>query len=314
MLPWISIGAEQGHSPASVIHKQHPELHASQLTCRSFLYQFRPLFAQPEEEAVVLQFQKQIDTVLAKQPEKSTGRQLFLQEAMDAAKVLWERLSNDARIAIMQSHAERYFALSTNARGSYEFRAVTTKEMKINEYMERVLELQTKQDLASLRAWQRRKTQNPWRLSACTYDDAEQQVYQRMFDELTQRHAEELREKAMQPPPLPDVQERLSQASIKLLSEPAWDIPAWCKLMCHRRDEFRFCAVQHRGWVDGSDYPIDTWFLPLVSMQNPLELSVSNLDPEQSMLPLADDDLEFGDRVPTQWAYQFHTWSHTLCH
>ena len=47
-LPWPSIGAEQGHTAAAVIQKQHPEIHDDQLCCRSFLYQLRPLCAAPE--------------------------------------------------------------------------------------------------------------------------------------------------------------------------------------------------------------------------------------------------------------------------
>ena len=77
LLPWSSIGAEQGHTAAAVIKKQHQEIHEDQLCCRSFLYQLRPLLAEPEENAALATYQKQMEGVLAKAPDKFTGRQVF---------------------------------------------------------------------------------------------------------------------------------------------------------------------------------------------------------------------------------------------
>ena len=65
MLCWSSIGAEQGHTAAAVIHKQHPEMQDNMLTCRSYLYQVRPLFNMAEDEKEVLKIQRQIDQMEA---------------------------------------------------------------------------------------------------------------------------------------------------------------------------------------------------------------------------------------------------------
>ena len=123
-LPWSSIGVEQGHAASSMIKKHHAEMMENQLTCRSFLYQFRPLAcSKPLDLEEMERLQKQIGQILQANPFAQTGRQLFLKEAFQIAENLQplnKRLTRQDAQHIMGTHSEQYFQLDPEVRAGYE--------------------------------------------------------------------------------------------------------------------------------------------------------------------------------------------------
>ena len=223
-------------------------------------------------------------------------------------------LTQSDRTAIMQSHAQKYYALPPEKRLAYEMQAHTAREDKRSEAQAFAMELQIRQDLLVHRTQQQKQKAYPWRLAACKLDTTQRDIFQRMVDAMSQRHAGLLRQEALKPPALPAIEERLAMAQIELLSEVKTELPQWAKTMCYQREHFKFCAVLHREWLD-DDMMVDRWCVPLVSCQQPLELSVANLD-EEPQEPEGDTDDEGpeGDRPAVHWKWQFQMWTHVWDH
>ena len=97
-----------------VVHRPHPELAKTYLALRSLLHQARALFSKPVVEYRLERFQRRIEALARKVPERISGRHVFFKESLSEIR---NRMAQDdvdevalAR-QVMVEHAARYRAL-----------------------------------------------------------------------------------------------------------------------------------------------------------------------------------------------------------
>ena len=110
-LPWSSIGCEQGHVAASIIKRFHPDIQENNLKCRAFIYMLQPMISEGDEWSRVATMQREIDKLIAKDPLKFSGRQLFLQESIQKLKLKDGDYyaKQKAKEMIMATHSEQFY-------------------------------------------------------------------------------------------------------------------------------------------------------------------------------------------------------------
>eukprot|EP00969_Alexandrium_andersonii_P146917 6496631-Alexandrium_andersonii.AAC.1 len=92
----------------AVMHRFHPEYGEHMICARALLHHMRPLFATPPELKAIAKVQAKLETLGKKQPEKVSGRHIFLS---DCYKALSEdqppgtKLSQEVRLKVFQQHS-----------------------------------------------------------------------------------------------------------------------------------------------------------------------------------------------------------------
>lgn len=120
---WTSAFTEKQHASASSIKRQHPDIGDNVLTARAFIHSFREML--PGQSPLAKrrsQLQAKLLAAQKKNPERITGRQVYLSHVMQKGKER-QAVNPDrqfSRQRIMQLHGRMWWQLSTEERQAYE--------------------------------------------------------------------------------------------------------------------------------------------------------------------------------------------------
>eukprot|EP00971_Amphidinium_carterae_P325342 6455568-Amphidinium_carterae.1 len=126
---WTSQVSERQHASTSLVKKHHPEYGLESLSSRSWMHFFNNfLFRQNASERVYRHHMQKLARAQRRQPNKCTGRQMFLKELMEGVTA-----SNEDRLArgkpmlshqrVMNSHGLLWRKMSSERRSTYEAQA-----------------------------------------------------------------------------------------------------------------------------------------------------------------------------------------------
>ena len=279
---WTTAAIEQGHGSVAVMHRTHSEYGADMLSQRAFVHMLRALFADPQAEAEASNMRRinaQLQTAGAKQPQRITGRHVFLADYLDSIKqsVVAEKRAELGKRA-MSRHARVYSLLPPDVVLQYEARALRMVEERSQRRANRMVSLWGKRLERSGNA---SKTDvlghEPLSVSECRFTHKDFDTLAAMWntEAFSQRAVNALRAKAMESPVPP------SASLIAKLESIPYDrglelgpLPAWCRGVCYFRKEFANCALVFDTDGDEKAYafqfarlnPMTAVFRPLVQV------------------------------------------------
>ena len=270
---WSTTIVEQGHGSASVIHKAHRTYGVDKLCQRSMVHMMRALFPRHTEEVASQRLENRLGAIAKKQPQKITGRHVFMAECMDiAASGPVERRGSRGQ-AIMKLHGSMWNALGEADKRQYEAKATHLVQ-------ERREELESKADTIVATLAARRlsadslDTSGQLRLSNCRFEGDELEGLAALYSstEFSKRKVQQLRAKAMQAPEIPGPDVRAQMEEIVLPGEAEKSpCPLWLRNLCWARVAFRSTAIvfttgageQVFAFLYATQSPLAASFLPL---------------------------------------------------
>lgn len=307
-LPWSSMAVEQAHAGAAVVMRYHPDLHEDSMMCRSMLYQMRALVTSDENSRRIARLQLSIGRIRHARPRHAGGRQLFLKEAMDAARGILpfgQGLSMDARKLIMQTHSAQYFSLDAGRRAVYEERAREIGERAAEQLLDDVLDLETQIDLIGARSKVDARMANPWRMTACTLSQADKDHFEALCasPRFSRTNVDALRRKAALPPAPVDYRVRLELVQFPLHQLPEVLSPRWVAEVCVHREYFGLHAFVLRSDVPVGDVQ---YFAFMFAYQSPYLLSLAKLERRDYASSIAENGGFGMEALASHWDYEFN--------
>ena len=127
------------------------------MAARAALHQQRAMFNASEGAKQVAKLEAQLQRQCRKQPEKITGRHVFLSDAFEAlrsALPAGKSMTNAARIAVMQRHGAEYRSLPPQLRLKYDLKAQQMARDRRETVLGETCRLRAAADLAKARLTQ----------------------------------------------------------------------------------------------------------------------------------------------------------------
>ena len=126
-IPWGTSQVEQQHASATLMKKHHQEIGQNMLMMRSFFHSLRPLLQPHTEDPERVRHVQKLRKLLAKTPQKITGRHMYLKEMMTVAMQRQASGNNPLPPGglkrLFANHGQGYKQLSAKRQGKYESQA-----------------------------------------------------------------------------------------------------------------------------------------------------------------------------------------------
>ena len=277
---WSTRCVEQGHGSIACIKKLHPECTGGVLAARAALHQQRAMFNASEGAKQVAKLEAQLQRQCRKQPEKITGRHVFLSDAFEAlrsALPAGKSMTNAARIAVMQRHGAEYRSLPPQLRLKYDLKAQQMARDRRETVLGETCRLRAAADLAKARLEEVAASSHPrCELGECRYTASELSSMCQLLGEprfqLSAVSASREKDLEAPVPPHASYQDLLSSCPVSAPNEQG-DLskPCWLGRFTALRDSFRQCALL--AVVGGVQ---QAWLL-LYASQNPQKVVFSPL-------------------------------------
>jgi hypothetical protein len=282
---WSTTIVEQGHGSASVIHKAHRFYGVEMLCQRSMIHMMRSLFPTQAEEVASQRLENRLDALGRKQPQKITGRHVFLAECMELAAAGPVEHRGPRGQSIMRLHGSLWNALGEADKRRYDTRASQLAQERREELEEKAASIAAVQAARSLSA-DTLDAAGQLRLSNCRFDGAELEGLATLYStsEFSIRNVQRLRALAMQAPVVPEAGVRAQLEEIDLPVEvEKLPCPPWLRTLCWARVSFRSTAlVFARGdeehvfaFLYATQSPLAASFLPLQRRRSTITASSS---------------------------------------
>ena len=213
------------------------------------VHMMRPLFATSAVEEQWSTPQKKANALASKQPQKITGRHVFLAEAMVAASQRSPdgKLSHKSTKEVMAKHGTHYKQLPEDLRLDYEAKAAQKRLLQLR-YQDEVL-ADLAPEVARVAAQVTEAAQDEGtscRVSKCILSKADEESLAALWnsEDFSNRQVEAMRRAAQVAPEVPAVeaQERLLAINIPPVAIEH-TVSAWCRDICHLRTHFQGCAL-----------------------------------------------------------------------
>jgi len=306
--PWGTASAEQQHASATLFKKFHPEYGMETLMLRSMLHSFRLLLPGAVEGEKQLASQlKRVQVLMAKKPERISGRHLFVKDLVGEADS-WRQdkrkhMPTDVQKVIFKRHGARWATMGAKTKERYKARAAIERSSSQHALEEQLEEERERANLLRSRLQAQLAERSPLMLSACRLTAEEMHTMGQMFanPEFKNKTVTRLREMARvaPPPPTAEVQEAMRNIPVYqdkvLLQRPSWLSP-----MCWHRAFFQRCALQ----LDTGEGK--AWFRFLYATQSPLFAVFCEMQEEDHYLDMVQLDGSNWDSVGAQhYDYRF---------
>ena len=298
---------EQGHGSAATIHKFHPQLGSKWLARRAFLHQCRCLFQTSAEERRLAQLQAKLNRLLKKQPQRITGRQVFLRDLFHQLQEVPGAPSGSGQAhSLMRRHGPYYQALPDSAKLDYQ-RAATALRLEREALIQGEADtVRAQMQLLVRRTQEWREAGERCQLSACKLSDSTLLLLLEKFNVFITSPAftalKKVEENVVSLPSFDTLQLLNDQSPASWVPEMQGTTPTWARVICKQRARF------HRAIVLLPDMPVSRPYLIAVAMQNPLNLLLVPLSWVPVALGPATDAL--GDTwrafVQRRSLWQFH--------
>ena len=254
---------------------------------RAFLHMARGLFDDPEarrQEAHSQRLEANIQATQSFQPNRITGRHVFLGDCMEAVKASEAPEHRKAKAQeIMSKHTKVYNAMPQATRAEYERRALHMAEAKTHKYCRKLVDLMAERvALGSRQKVEAEFGCSGLTVALCKFSDADWLQMASMWrsPEFSRRAVEASREASLQGHLA--ISDAAAAEVERMYVPPARHLkPAapWCKKVCWCRDELHQCALA---------FETDTehlYFAFLFAMRSPLVAALLPLEKIDVVLP-----------------------------
>ena len=308
---WTSAFTEKQHGSTSVIKKRHPDYGDNHLTARAFTHTFAQMLPSPSASDLRRQqILQKLCRTLDKNPNRITGRQVYLAHVMQKARdkeASCPKQPRYRRAKIMKLHGQQWQSLPEESKASWDRQAAFERSAARQSRQKECDSLtQTLGLLGETGSVSDAKVpRSSMLISQCCLNTSEQCRLQSMIDDskLTDKGVEKLRAKSLQcPPPVLD-QDMEVCLGHSLLSRPvALEMPATARRICQMRDHFAqsvFCVEHPQG---------ARFYRFLFAMLNPVRLFLLNLSDLQCLEPAVTSgplslNQQWQASVPWQWSF-----------
>ena len=285
---WTTLVQEQGHGSVALVHRVHNAYSVQMLTQRAFIHMTRGLFADPagdKEARRLQQFEARIQAAESRQPQKISGRHVFMADCMEVLKtssVAHEQRGEHGK-NIMSRHAKVFRTLSAETQAEYESRASQLAEARRVSHMEKVVGLMAQKAGQASADKDKASLDKPdMTVASCKFEEADWLALAAMWNssEFSRRKVASLREEYMQGHAAPSDGAVAQLEKMHVPGEPPLRPAApWCKAVCWNRGDFANCAIVFE--TDGASQA----FAFLFGMQNPLVAGFMPLEKVEVVLP-----------------------------
>ena len=257
--PWTSLPAEQQHGSLALLKRWHPDYGMDTLITRALLMQVaRMLPGMTESEKQVSQLMRKIQKLQAANPDKASGRQVFLKDLIALARKKQEagderfsRLSaNDISKHWFSRHAVLWAQQSVRNQHAWHQRARIAARGKRHQIAEEVEALQAKLEVLMSRQDQDRGDPGPLSMSSAAFSESDLQVFERcMLDAAFSSPSRVAKARAdLLEPPAPwghQYVRALSQHQVWGYKDPKQ--APWANLLCRDRESFEHTGLRVVG-------------------------------------------------------------------
>ena len=287
---WSTTIVEQGHGSAAVVHKVHRQYGLNMLCQRAMIHMTRGLFPAPAEEAKDQRSQQRLTTLSKKQPQKISGRQVFMKDCMEVASEGPKKERGAKGQAVMRLHSSLWEALPDRDKMQYERRASRLAEQRKEEVEAEVVAVMAAQAARSL-SGDRMDAAGQLRLSGCRFSVAELDALATLHSSLdfSLKKVQELRKAAAQAPAVPEaaLRARLEEIAVPDAAEKNACQP-WLRTLCWGRDSFASTALvfvtagveRVFAFLYATQSPLAASFLPLVRRDSSFRPMPSGTPPQ----------------------------------
>eukprot|EP00974_Lingulodinium_polyedra_P134167 11228301-Lingulodinium_polyedra.AAC.1 len=285
--PWGTATVEQGHASGTLLKKFHPELGKESLVLRSFFHSFRRLLPGPTEgEKVLAAAEAKVQKLLAKEPQKVTGRHMYFKALMSTAEA-WRtsgkrKLPADVQRAVMQKHGSSWQALPKERKMQFAKEAAWHRSASEQALLEDIGRESQQLAIARGRLADEAASRPPLSLHSARLSLADLSQIGSTFSSgtFTDKMVAKLRSRAEKAPaaPGPELVKQLEAIAI-WEDKPTAARPEWLSPLCWNREVFHNSALVFE--VEGQL----RYFKLLFALQKPLFASFSPLE-EVDQYPL----------------------------
>ena len=246
---WSTVPVEQSHGSSAALRRSHRHYGVEMMAQRSFVHMMRPLFAASVEEGHMSTPKKQANVLARRQPQKVTGRHIFMAEAMEAASFRSPdgKLSKSVSKDIMAKHGAHYKMLPQDLRSEFEAKAAQKRISDQTAIEQALAELGPQVAMQAAQITESTQNEsNSARVAHCTLSQADEDSLAALWnsEDFSRAKVDALRKAAQVAPEVPAVeaQERLLAIDVgPEVIEQA--VPPWCRDVCRLRDHFQGCAL-----------------------------------------------------------------------
>lgn len=248
--PWSICMNEQMHGQQAALRKLHRACTRRVITARSMVSLLRPMLAMSPEDRRRSELRRKLGALDKKKPERMSGIDVFVREAMSLAAVQYagtEGFPRPVRLQIMARSAAEYAALDGTRKHAYESLVRAHGLEKRADVEAKKAYLRAQASLGTLRLAEEEADSFDLRLSSCRFSATEADNLARlaMSEQFSRTKLVALRAKAMQAPMEPSHAVRALVASQQVQGPPpiCTRRPNWLAPMCVHRDYFRDTAL-----------------------------------------------------------------------
>ena len=304
---WTSALTERQHASTSLVKKYHPDIGSKLLTARAYLHTFLQLLpGQTAADKRKLQLKQRLERFFHYNPNRITGRQLYLAQIMHKATIREEQRNQKfKRRKIMQLHGAQWKQLSSETQQNYERRARVERSAALQRRQGEMDAVQTELLEVAREAKSATADTGSMLLSACRLDHTDLRRLQDLAGQ-SQRDIAPSKAKAQDAAacPLPvsaaEMEELRRNSEIDgTLQE---DFPEMFRVLCRLRDHFSTAVFQvsNEGGME--------FYRFLFAMQSPykaffLQLQLQELVDRGISCSAASFDEQWFQDVPWCWTF-----------
>ena len=306
--PWGTASAEQQHASGTIMRKFHPELGQESLMVRSLLHTLRHLMPQASREGRrLLRAQQALERLRQKNPERLSGRQMYVKDLMSVGKHWQPRpgqvIPDKLQKVIMQRHGKQWEGLSHKRKQQYEARAALARSNMRLELEQDIL--QAEAELVSIRNQQASKklVSRPLLLSECKLTDDDEAMVEKLLKTSAMQGSqlEKRRKLARQAPAIISQELQKAIASVEESEPVARETkPTWLGTLCRNRDLLNNCALIFLTETE------DLFFKFVFATQSPIAAYFSPMEPQVWYLPTMSWEPRTFEEMCSTWLSQIH--------
>ena len=253
---WTSALTERQHASTSLVKKYHPDIGSKLLTARAYLHTFVQLLpGQTAADKRKPQLKERLERLFHYNPNRITGRQLYLAQIMRKATVREEqRTQKYKRRKIMQLHGAQWKELSSQTQQNYERRARVERSTALQRRQGEMDAVQTEFLEVCREAKTTTAETGSMLLRACRLNDSDLRRLQHLAGQ-SHRAVALSTSRAEDAPVCPSPIEAAEMEKLRRNSEIDRflheDFPDMFRVLCRLRDHFSTAVFQvsHEGGV-----------------------------------------------------------------
>jgi hypothetical protein len=286
--PWTTTVVEQLHASAALISRHHPDYGLRTLLARAALLTAGKLMpVSTSSEKQLARKRRELGRLRRRQPQKASGRQLFLQEMTQCARRLGRTMtklqSRSVQRRLMQRHGQLFRQQPRDRRRHFEQWAAARAEEKAMRLLEAQRKLRMEIDDLERRVVADEAPRHPLFLKAAKWTPKDFNVFAAKWNDgtLVGEALNVAREDACRAPAAMSAQLLQALDGVAVPARAGPQQPSWLAKLCQNRDIFEQAVL-----IDVRDDVGDQCWMVNFARQSPYYLSLTQLRRVESPFPL----------------------------